>query len=357
MNESKVVCFRPIKTKVVETKCSQEGWKGDGVSNKEQFEKLFNNELTEAEARQFLIELYIKGESAEDIADAAAVMRAHSIKAPLSDALKERAIDIVGTGGDESGSFNISTTTSLLLAAMGHVVAKHGNRSVTSKSGSTDVLEALGLKLDLTPENKIKMLEETGFCFFPATDHHPAMKYIMPIRRSIPHRTIFNILGPLCNPAGAQKYLLGVFDPIFVRRIAEALVELDAKRAFVVSSQDCMDEIGLATNTNFAYLESGRIIEGEINPEIYGIKKAPKEAILGGDATRNAEIIRDIFAGTEKGPKRDIVVLNAAFALFVDGKVRDVREAIAQVEAILDSGTAYEHLVRMAKISEQLSSK
>ena len=325
------------------------------MSSRTQFEKLFNNELSEAKARQLLIDLYIKGESAEEIAEAATVMRAHALKVPISDALREKAIDIVGTGGDESGSFNISTTTSLILASMGRVIAKHGNRSVTSKSGATDVLEALGLKLDMTPENKIKMLEETGFCFFPATDHHPAMRYIMPIRKSIPHRTIFNLLGPLCNPAGAKKYLLGVFDPTFVRRIAEALLQLDAKSACVVSSQDGMDEIGLATNTNFAYLENGRIIEGEINPELYGMKKVPKEAILGGDPIQNAQITRDILAGAERGAKRDIVVLNAAFALFVDGSVRDVREAIEQVEAILDGGTAKEHLVRMVKISEVLS--
>jgi len=327
------------------------------VSNKSLFEKLFNNELSEAEARQFLVDLYEKGESAEDIADAAAVMRAHSIKVPLSHELLERAVDIVGTGGDQSGSFNISTTVSLLLASMGRVVAKHGNRSITSNSGSTDVLEALGLKLDMSIENKVKMLEETGFCFFPATDHHPAMKYIMPIRKSIPHRTIFNILGPLTNPAGAQKYLMGVFNPSFVRRIAEALVKLDTKRAYVVSSQDGMDEIGLSTNTNFAYVEAGRISEGEINPEIYGFKKVPKEAILGGDATHNAQITRDIFAGNEKGPKRDIIVLNAAFALFVEGHVRDVREAIEEAQAALDSGQAKEHLIRMAKISEQLCRK
>jgi anthranilate phosphoribosyltransferase len=327
------------------------------MSNRAQFEKLFNNELSEAEARQFLVDLYEKGESAEDIADAASVMRAHSIKVPLSDELREKVIDIVGTGGDQSGSFNISTTVSLLLASMGRVVAKHGNRSITSNSGSTDVLEALGLKLEMSAENKIKMLEETGFCFFPATDHHPAMKYIMPIRKSIPHRTIFNILGPLTNPAGAQKYLLGVFDPSYIRRIAEALVQLDAKRAYVVSSQDGMDEIGLSSNTNFAYVESGRISEGEINPESYGFKKAPKEAILGGDALHNAQITRDIFAGIEKGAKRDIVVLNAAFALLADGNVRDIQEAIEQINSTLDAGIAKEHLVRMAKISEQLCNK
>ena len=322
---------------------------------KEQFEKLFNNEMSTEEARQFLIDLYEKGETSEDIAAAASVMSVHSIKLSLSDELREKAIDIVGTGGDKSGSFNISTTVSLLLASMGCVVAKHGNRSITSNSGSTDVLEALGINLDLSIENKIKMLEETGFCFFPATDHHPAMKHIMPIRKSIEHRTIFNILGPLTNPAGAQKYLLGVFDPSFIRRMAEALLQLDVKRAYVVSSQDGMDEIGLATNTNFAYVESGRISEGEINPEIFGLKKAPKEAILGGDSALNAQITRDIFAGEESGAKRDIVVLNAAFALFVDGNVRDLEEAIQKVEAGLDSGKASEHLNLMADISQKLA--
>jgi len=324
------------------------------MNTKQQFEKLFNNEMTTEEARSFLIGLYEKGETSEEIAAAASVMREHSIKLDLPEALREKAIDIVGTGGDKSGSFNISTTVSLLLASMGCVVAKHGNRSITSNSGSTDVLEALGINLDLSIENKIKMLEETGFCFFPATDHHPAMKHIMPIRKSIEHRTIFNILGPLTNPAGAQKYLLGVFDPSFIRRMAEALLQLDTKRAYVVSSQDGMDEIGLATNTNFAYVESERISEGEINPEIFGFKKAPKESILGGDASFNAQISRDIFSGEERGAKRDIVVLNAAFALFVDGNVRDIEEAILKVEAGLDSGNASKHLNFMADVSQKL---
>jgi len=324
------------------------------MSIREQFEKLFNNEMSTEEARSFLVDLYVKGETSEEIAAAASVMREHSIKLDLPETLREKAIDIVGTGGDKSGSFNISTTVSLLLASMGCVVAKHGNRSITSNSGSTDVLEALGINLDLSIENKIKMLEETGFCFFPATDHHPAMKHIMPIRKSIEHRTIFNILGPLTNPAGAQKYLLGVFDPSFIRRMAEALLQLDTKRAYVVSSQDGMDEIGLATNTNFAYVESGRISEGEINPEIFGLKKAPKEAILGGDAAFNAEITRDIFSGEERGAKRDIVVLNAAFALFVDGNVRDIEEAIEMASAQLDSGKASKHLSLMADISQKL---
>jgi anthranilate phosphoribosyltransferase len=323
---------------------------------KQQFEKLFNNEMPESEARQFLIDLYEKGESGSDIAAAASVMREHSVKLPLSDELREKAIDIVGTGGDKSGSFNISTTVSLLLASLGSVVAKHGNRSITSNSGSADVLEALGINLDLSVENQIKMLEETGFCFIFAMNHHPAMKHIMPIRKSIDHRTIFNILGPLTNPAGARKYLLGVFDPAYIKRMAEALIELDTKRAYVVSSHDGMDEISLACNSSFAYVEGNRISEGEINPQAFGFKQASKEAILGGDALFNAQITRDIFSGAETGAKRDIVLLNAAFALFVDGNVRDIQEAIAMAREGIESGKASAHLEKMAKISQQLTS-
>ncbi|WP_294951343.1 anthranilate phosphoribosyltransferase [Sulfurovum sp.] len=319
-----------------------------------QFEKLFNNEMSEQEARQFLIDLYEKGESGSDIAAAASVMREHSVKVPLSNELREKAIDVVGTGGDRSGSFNISTTVSLLLASLGCTVAKHGNRSITSNSGSADVLEALGINLNLSVENQVKMLEETGFCFIFAMNHHPAMKHIMPVRKSIPHRTIFNILGPLTNPAGARKYLLGVFDPAYIKRMAEALLELDTKRAYVVSSHDGMDELSLSGNSSFAYVEANRISEGEINPEAFGFKLAPKEAILGGDAVHNAQITKDIFSGAERGAKRDIVVLNAAFALFVDGNVRDIEEAVTMAEEGLDSGKATAHLQKMAQISQKL---
>jgi anthranilate phosphoribosyltransferase len=234
-------------------------------------------------------------------------------------------------------------------------VAKHGNKALSSKCGSADVLETLGVNLNLTPKQQGKMLEETGFCFIFAQNHHPAMKHIMPIRKSIDHRTIFNLLGPLTNPASAQKYLLGVFDPSYVKVMAEALLELDTKRAYVVSSKDGMDEIGISTNTAFAYVEAGRISEGEINPEGFGFTLAPKEAIFGGDAVFNAQITRDIFSGEEEGAKRDIVILNAAFALFVDGNVRDMQEAIEMAEAQLDSGKTREHLNFMADISQKLA--
>ena len=325
------------------------------TKTEEQFEKLFSNELSTDESRKFLIDLYNKGETFNDIADASKVMRRHSVKLPISEILQEQAIDVVGTGGDKSGSFNISTTVSLLLASLGCVVAKHGNRSITSNSGSADLLESLGVNLNLEPKKQLKMLEETGFCFIFAMNHHPAMKHIMPIRKSIEHRTIFNILGPLTNPAGAKKYLLGVFDPDYITRMAKALIALDSKnRAFVVSSDDGMDEISLATTTQFAFVENGTISPGIIEPESFGFKLAPKEAILGGSADDNAKITRSIFENRATDAQRDIVLLNAGFALFTDGKARDIQEAFEMARMGLESGKAKEHLKTIAKISNQL---
>ncbi len=321
---------------------------------RENFEKLFNNELSFDSARGFLIELYKKGESSKDIAIASSVMREHSIKLPISKELQEKAIDIVGTGGDMSGSFNISTTVSLLLASLGLVVAKHGNRSITSKSGSADLLEELGINLNLNPTEQVKMLEESGFCFIFAINHHLAMKHIMPIRKSIEHRTIFNILGPLTNPAGARKYLLGVFSQDYIEKMAKALIELDTKRAFVVSSQDGMDEISLSSNTDFAYIESGHISKGVINPEEFGFKKVPKEAILGGSAKENAIITRDIFSNRATNAQRDIVLLNAGYAIFVNGDARDMQEAFEIARSGIESGRALEHLEFIVNLSNKI---
>ena len=319
---------------------------------KEQFEKLFNNEMETEEARSFLIELYEKGETPGEIATAASIMREHSIKLPISKELQDKAIDVVGTGGDKIGSFNISTTVALLLASIGSVVAKHGSRSITSDSGSADVLETLGINLNLSPQQQVKMLEETGFCFIFAMNHHPVMKHLMPIRKSIEYRTIFNILGPLTNPAGAKKYLLGVFSPEYIERMAKALLELDVKRAFVVSSDDGMDEISLATTTQFAYVEGGIVSHGVIDPEAFGFKLAPQKAILGGSASDNAQITRDIFSSESTDAQRDIIVLNAGFALFADGKARDIQEAFEMAREGLDSGKAAKHLEEIAKFSQ-----
>jgi anthranilate phosphoribosyltransferase len=324
------------------------------MNTKEQFQKLFNNELSENEARDFLVELYQKQESASDIAAAAEVMREHSIKLPVSQSLQDELIDIVGTGGDKSGSFNISSTVSLLLASTGAKVAKHGNRSITSNSGSADLLEALGINLNLDPAKQVKMLEEVGFTFIFAINHHPAMKHIMPIRKSLDHRTIFNILGPLTNPAGAKKYLLGVFSADFIEKMANALLELNAKRAYVVSSEDGMDEISISANTHFAYLQDKKVTTGLIKPEAHGFKLAPKEAILGGDAKANAEITLNILSGKDDSAKRDIVLLNSAYALFVNGSARDIKEGIEIAYDAIKSSKAIEHLEKIVKVSNAL---
>lgn len=324
------------------------------MNTKEQFQKLFNNELSENEARDFLVELYQKQESASDIAAAAEVMREHSIKLPVSQSLQDELIDIVGTGGDKSGSFNISSTVSLLLASTGAKVAKHGNRSITSNSGSADLLEALGINLNLDPAKQVKMLEEVGFTFIFAINHHPAMKHIMPIRKSLDHRTIFNILGPLTNPAGAKKYLLGVFSADFIEKMANALLELNAKRAYVVSSEDGMDEISISANTHFAYLQDKKVTTGLIKPEAHGFNLAPKEAILGGDAKANAEITLNILSGKDDSAKRDIVLLNSAYALFVNGSARDIKEGIEIAYDAIKSSKAIEHLEKIVKVSNAL---
>jgi anthranilate phosphoribosyltransferase len=320
---------------------------------KERFEKLFRNEMSEEEAKNFLVELYKKGESAAEIAAAAEVMREHSIKLPVSDELREKLIDIVGTGGDKSHSFNISSTTALLISSLGSVVAKHGNRSITSKSGSADMLEALGINLNLTPENQVKMLEEVGFTFIFAINHHPAMKHIMPIRKSLNHRTIFNILGPLTNPAGAKKYLLGVFSPEFIEPIASALTLMDVKSAMVVSSLDGMDEISIAAPTKALYYDGMRLRDMEIRPDAYGIV-GKKEDLVGGDAEENAKITRGILSGEIKGPKRDAVLLNAAAALFVDGKVSGIDEGIELAKEAIDSKKAIKHLDKIIEVSQKL---
>ena len=322
--------------------------------SKAMFEKLFNNELSQQEAKEFLVELYKKGESSQDIANAAKVMREHSIKLPIPKELQDELIDIVGTGGDKSGSFNISTTVALLLSSVGSKVAKHGNRSITSKSGSADLLEALGVNLNLEPSKQVKMLQELGFTFIFAINHHPAMKHIMPIRKSLPHRTIFNILGPLTNPAGAKKYLLGVFHPSFLEKIANALLDLDVKRAYVVSSEDGMDEISISAPTQFAYVEANKVSRGVIYPIDYGFAMAPKDALKGGDAKENAKITLGIFDGSIQDAKKDAVLLNGAFALFVDGKARDIKEAVEILEDAIASKKALKHLEKIVEISNRL---
>ena len=241
------------------------------------------------------------------------------------------------------------------MASMGSYVAKHGNRSVTSKSGSADMLEALGINLNLSLEDSARMLEETGFGFMFAANHHPAMKYITPVRKTIDHRTIMNIIGPLCNPAGVEKQVLGVFHKDFINKIATALDMLDCKRAMVLSSADGMDEISISSITYATLLENGKQTDLEINPENYGLKLAPKDDIVGEGPEVNAQITKDILYGKEKGAKLDIVLINAAAALVVDEKARDIKEGIEKSREAINSGLAKRKLEEIVKFSQRLS--
>ncbi len=324
-------------------------------SLKDRFTKLFNNEMEFEEARSMLEELYKKGESAEDIAAAAEVMRSFSVSLPVPKELSGRLIDVVGTGGDKSGSFNVSSTSALLLAAAGSYVAKHGNRSVTSKSGSADMLEALGIRLDLEPDQQVRLLEKTGFCFIFAMRHHPAMKHIMPIRKSIEHRTIFNLLGPLTNPAKPKRYLLGVFDPSFVSKVAEALSLIGVERALIVSSEDGMDEISIFAPTQAVLLEDGERRPFIIDPFEFFDGGYGFSDIQGGDARYNAKITSGLLKGEIKGAKLDMLLLNSAAALWVDKKVSNIKEGIEFARELIESKKAQEKLEEIVEESGRLA--
>lgn len=319
------------------------------------FDDIFENRLPVEEVREYLIELYERGETAAEIAGAASAMRDHLIPLPVHYDLKEKLIDNCGTGGDGSNSFNISTTVSILLASCGCYVAKHGNRGITSKSGSADMLEALGINLNLSLENSAKMLEDVGFTFMFAQNHHPCMKYIMPIRKSIPHRTIFNILGPLSNPATVSKQLIGVFDKSYINKLAYAMDMLDTKRSIIVSSRDGMDEISISDITYATSLYNGKITDFEINPEHYGIQMSDKSEILGGDASFNAKLASDLLSKKIVGAKLDIVLINTAAALIIDEKARDFKDGIDIAKAAIISGAAKEKLEQIIKVSNRLS--
>jgi len=320
----------------------------------EYFENIFTNKISNEQSKQYLVELYNKGETANEIASAVTVMRKHSIKLPIDTQIQSKLIDNCGTGGDKSNSFNISTTVSILLSACGCKVAKHGNRSITSKSGSADMLEALGMNLNLDINLQVKMLEKTGFVFMFAVNHHLAMKYIMPIRKSLNHRTIFNILGPLTNPANVQKQLIGVFDKEFVPKIAKALQILDTKKALVVSAKDGMDEISISDITYATSLEDNKLKEFIIDPRDYGLKLYDKEEIKGADAVENAQTTKDILSGKIQGAKLDIVLINTAAALWVDGKVENIQDGIKMANDTIKSNKAILKLEEIIKISNDL---
>ncbi len=319
------------------------------------FETLFAHKMDDAQMREFLISMRLdESTPVEAIAAAASVMRSHAIALPIAEELRPRLLDVVGTGGDKIGSFNISSTVALLCSSAGAYVAKHGSRSVTSKSGSADMFESLGVRLDLNIEQSAKLLEETGFTFMFAQNHHPAMKFIMPVRKSISEKTIFNVLGPLTNPAGVKKTMLGVFDKSFVPKIAEALRINGSTSALVVSSREHMDEISISDITYAARLDANGIGEFEIDPLEFGIKRAPLEAIVGGDAQENAQILHNIFNGTAETAQRDIVLINAACSLMVEGMARDIQDGLEIARDAIESKKARAKLEEIIKVSSRL---
>ena len=325
------------------------------ADSKKAFEQLFAHSLNESEMREMLLSFKLdENTSVESIAAAADVMRANSILLPISETLQKEVVDVVGTGGDKIGSFNISSTVSLLLASCDVKVAKHGSRSVTSKSGSADMFESLGVRLDLSIEQNAQLLQESGFCFMFAQNHHPAMKFIMPIRKSISEKTIFNVLGPLTNPAKASKTLLGVFDKAFVPKLAEAMKINGSKSVTVVSSREHMDEISISDITYAADLRDGVVREYEIDPALHGINRVPLEAIKGGDANFNAGILTNIFNNRAEDAQRDIVLINTAFALMVNDSARDIQEGLEMARDAILSSRAKSKLKEIIAISSKL---
>jgi anthranilate phosphoribosyltransferase len=304
-------------------------------------------ECTDAQIAAFLVALHMKGETVEEIVgfaeairNAAAPLHIHqNSTVDVSGTERDALVDTCGTGGDTSGTFNISTATALVVAGAGVRVAKHGNRSVTSKCGSADVMEALGVNIDLALTRLAACLEEVGIAFLFAPAVHSAMKYVQPARRELRLRTVFNLLGPLTNPAQASAQVVGVYSADLVEKLAEALSMLGLRRAMVVHGTDGLDEITITGPTRIAEVRDGSVHSYEVTPEEFGMKRASLEDIAGGDAAENAEIIRDILRGT-KSARRNVVVLNAAAALVAAGKADHVSEALPVAENSIDSGAA-----------------
>jgi anthranilate phosphoribosyltransferase len=308
---------------------------------------IMDGAATPAQIGGFLVALRLKGETADEIAGCAEAMREHVL------AVKPRRADLVdtaGTGGDGARTFNISTAAALVAAAAGAGVAKHGNRAVSSSSGSADVLEALGFSLELEPERIERSIDELGFGFLFAPTHHPAMRHAAPVRRELATRTVFNVLGPLTNPAGARAQVVGVYAPELVPTIADVLLRLGATRAFVVHGAGGIDELSPAGPNLVCEVADGRVRRREIDPLELGVSRCAPEELRGGEPAENARAVREIFAGADGGP-RDAVLLNAAGAIAASGHARDLAEGLGLAREALDSGLAAARLEELIAFS------
>ena len=310
------------------------------------FQNLMSGEATPAQIGGFLMALRVRGETVDEITGAVSVMRSKMlpVEAPTD------AIDIVGTGGDAKGTLNISTCTALVVAGAGVPVAKHGNRALSSKSGAADVLAALGVNLDLKPDQITRCIHEAGIGFMFAPAHHAAMRHVGPARVELGTRTIFNLIGPLSNPASVRRQLLGVFSPEWLEPLAAVLRDLGSERIWVVHGAGGVDEISLAGPTQVTELADGELRSFEINPEEAGLPMAPIDAIRGGDADANAAALRAVLDG-EPGPHRDVVLINAAAALIIAGLATDLASGVALARASIDQSSAKERLARLVTIS------
>lgn len=318
-------------------------------ATKEVMFQIMNGEATDAQIGSFLTAMRLKGETIDEITACAMVMRDKCTKlSPKTDVL-----DIVGTGGDELATFNISTVSSFVISAGGVPVAKHGNRSVSSKCGSADVLEALGAKITLSVEQSARMLDDIGMCFIFAPVYHASMKYAAPVRKEIGIRTLFNIIGPLANPAAANMQLLGVYDENLVEPLARVLANLDVKRGMVVHGHDGLDEISVCATTTICEISDGNLNSFFITPEQLGFPRYDMSEIVGGSPAENAEIARRVLMG-EPGAKRDIVVLNSAFCLYMALGHVTLRDCVKMARELIDSGRALEQMRRFVKLSNEV---
>ena len=310
------------------------------------FDRMMSGEATPSQMGGLLMALRVRGETVDEITGAVHAMRAKMLRV----AAPPDAIDVVGTGGDASGSYNISTCAAFIVAGAGVPVAKHGNRALSSRSGAADVLGALGVKVELTPEAIGRCIREAGIGFMFAPAHHPAMKNVGPTRVELGTRTIFNLLGPLSNPAGVKRQMVGVFSRQWIEPLAQVLRNLGTESALVVHGSDGLDEITTAGTTYVAALTDGAVRTFEIVPEDVGLARAKPETLRGGDANENASALRDVLKGT-RGPFRDVAILNAAAALVVAGRAKDLKQGVTLATQSVDSGEANGRLERLLAVA------
>lgn len=312
-------------------------------------DEIMDGAATPVQMSAYLTALSLKGETIDEITGSAAGMRAHCIKLLHN----VDALEIVGTGGDHSNSFNISTTAAMVIAAGGVPVAKHGNRAASSRCGAADVLEALGVNITIPPEKSARLLTEIQICFLFAQNYHIAMKYVAPIRRELGIRTVFNILGPLSNPAGANMELMGVYDETLVEPLARVMSNLGVKRGMVVFGQDGLDEISMSAPTSVCEVKEGQYRTYTLTPEQFGFVRCEKSDLVGGSPEENAAITRSILSGKEQGPKRQAVLLNAGAALYLAGKTVNIEGGVAMAASLVDSGAAMRKLEEFITRSNQ----